>query len=280
MFIRAKHLILAAGVAAAAALAMPAAAAPKPDLWERWTAHDPASDARVDHSAWDGFLERFRVAGGDGIARLRYGAVDEDAKAALDGYVAMLEAVPVSALDRPEQMAYWFNFYNALTVRVILDHYPVDTIRDIDISPGLFANGPWGAKLVEVEGEALSLDDIEHRVLRPIWADPRIHYGVNCAALGCPNLPPEAFTRDNTERLLQDGAAAFVNHPRGVWFEDGRLHVSSIYAWFDEDFGSSDAGVIAHLSEHAEPALKARLAEATRIAGDAYDWDLNDAGGD
>lgn len=276
MFIRAKALLLAAclGLAAGAAHA-----APKPDLWERWTAHDPAATARVDHSAWDAFLDRFRVAGADGIARLRYGAVDAEAKAALGAYIAMLEATPVSSLARPEQMAYWFNFYNALTVRVILDHYPVDTIRDIDISPGLFANGPWGAKLVEVEGERLSLDDIEHRILRPIWSDPRIHYGVNCAALGCPNLPPRAFTADTTDALLDAGAAAFVNHPRGVWFEGDRLHVSSIYAWFDEDFGASDDGVIAHLMNHAEPALKDRLARARRIADDAYDWDLNDAGG-
>jgi hypothetical protein len=123
----------------------------------------------------------------------------------------------------------------------------------------------------------VSLDDIEHRILRPIWKDPRTHYSVNCASLGCPNLPAQAFTSSNLEQLLDDGARAYVNHPRGARVENGRLTVSSIYVWFAPDFGSGDAGVIAHLKQYAEPALKKKLGSVDRIADDEYDWALNDA---
>ena len=265
-------MVLAVLMTPAAALA-----APKPDLWERWTAHDPAATTTVDHGVWDRFIATYRVPGSDDVWRIAYGRVTETDRRALDGYLAALQAVPVSMLNRAEQKAYWFNFYNALTVKVILDHYPVDGIRDIDISPGFFADGPWGAKLVTIEGEAVSLDDMEHRILRPIWRDPRIHYGVNCASIGCPDMPPNAFTAANTDGLLDAGARAYVNHPRGAQIVDGRLEVSSIYDWFDEDFGGNDAGVIAHLKQYAEGDLRTGLEQVTRISSDSYDWALNDA---
>ena len=97
-----------------------------------------------------------------------------------------MQAVAISNYNRNEQKAYWINVYNALTIDLILSRFPVASIRDINISPGLLARGPWGAKLFIVEGEKLSLDDIEHRILRPIWKDNRIHYAVNFASLGLP----------------------------------------------------------------------------------------------
>ena len=249
--------------------------APRPDLWERWVAHAAGAAGTIDHRAWDGVLAAHLRPDTDGINRFDYAAALAD-RAGIDGYVRALAATPISRFDRAEQFAYWVNLYNALTIQVVLDHYPVTTIRDIDISPGLFANGPWGADLVEVEGEALTLDDIEHRILRPIWQDPRIHYAVNCAALGCPNLQPVAFTGANTENLLDAGARAFVNHARGARVGRNGLFVSSIYVWFDEDFGGTDAGVIAHLRGYAQPALAAGLAGVDRIDDDGYDWGLND----
>ncbi len=266
-------------MAGTAALAIPgtAVAAPSADLWNRWTRHDPNGSGTVDHSAWSAFLGRHLAAGGDGINRFRYAAARND-MSALSGYLSALSATQVSLLNRTEQFAYWVNVYNAVTVKVILDHYPVASIRDIDISPGLFADGPWGAALFTVEGESLTLDDVEHRILRPIWRDPRVHYAVNCAALGCPNLQPAAFTAANTPSLLEAGARAFVNHPRGARVEGGDLHVSSIYEWFKEDFGGNDAGVIAHLRQYATGGLAAALAGISDIDDDSYDWSLNDAG--
>ncbi|MGF1624555.1 MAG: DUF547 domain-containing protein [Alphaproteobacteria bacterium] len=256
----------------------PARAAPDAELWARWVGHDPASALQVDHGAWDVLIARYRSVGNDGIARFRYGAVTAEDRAALDAYLSALAATPVSRLRRDQQRAFWINLYNALTVRVVLDHYPLSSIRDIDISPGLFSDGPWGAQLIAVDGEPLTLDDIEHRILRPIWRDPRLHYAVNCASLSCPDLPPEAMRADTADRLLDAAARAYVNHPRAVAFDaEGRLVVSSIYAWYGSDFGDGDAAIIAHLRAYAEPALAARLAAVTSIADHDYDWRLNDA---
>lgn len=256
-----------------------AAAAPAADLWERWTANDPGSAVRVDHTAWDRFLKIYLTNGPEGVTLVRYGQVSAADRTALDDYLRQLAQTPVSRLDRKEQKAFWLNLYNAATVKVILDHYPVRSIRAIDISPGLFSNGPWGKKLVRVEGEEVGLDDIEHRILRPIWQDARIHYGVNCASIGCPNLPPAAFTADNTDELLEKGARQFVNSPRGVQVENGKLTVSSLYVWFQSDFGGTDAGVIDHLKKYARADLRTRLDRITRISDHRYDWALNEAAG-
>lgn len=257
-----------------------ARAAPSAELWRRWLAHDPASTAEIDHAAWDRLLGAHLRMGADGIARFAYGEVGAAGRRALKDYVAGFAAVRAGGLSRAEQFALWVNLYNAVTVDVVLDHFPVRSIRDIDISPGLFADGPWGRKLAVVDGEKVSLDDVEHRILRPIWRDPRIHYAVNCASLGCPDLQRRAFTAANAEALLEAGAAAYVNHPRGARFDDGRLVVSSIYRWFSEDFGGSDASTIAHLRRYARPALAERLAAARRIADHDYDWRLNLWGGE
>ena len=155
--------------------------APKSELWERWTAHSPSSGATIDHGEWGAFLANNLVSQTDDINRIAYAKVSEADRKRLHSYLSALSAVPISDFSRHEQRAYWINLYNALTVDVVLEHYPVDSIRDISISPGFFVTGPWKKKLIRVEDEELSLDDIEHRILRPIWQDPRIHYAVNCA---------------------------------------------------------------------------------------------------
>lgn len=260
-------LVFAAGVAVAASAA---------DPWSRWQANDPSSTGKIDHGPWGEFLARHALEGADGVNRVDYAGVSKADRRRLDGYIQGLAALPISRFDRDEQLAYWANLYNALTVRVVLDHYPVSSIRDIRISPGLFSVGPWGRKLVTVESEALSLDDIEHRIMRPIWRDPRIHYMVNCAALGCPNIQPKPFTADNLAAILDAAARAFVNHPRGARVENGRLHVSSIFNWYKEDFGVDDTGVIAHLRRYANESLAAALGRIERIDDHEYDWRLNE----
>ena len=207
---------------------------------------------------------------------MAYDAVSDADKKRLDDYLSSLSAIPISRYSRDEQRAYWINLYNALTVDVVLEHYPVESIRDISISPGLFSVGPWGKKLISVEGEQLSLDDIEHRILRPIWKDPRIHYAVNCASLGCPSLMPQAFTASNSEELLNRGAMDFINSEHGARFDEGeRLTVSSIFDWYQDDFGGNEAGVIAHLRSYARPPLAAKLAAVDEVYDYDYDWRLN-----
>ena len=252
--------------------------APQSDLWPKWQKHDAASAQKIDHSAWDKLLKRYLVAPHpSGIHRVRYGLVAPEDRKALKSYLENLQSLPISAYNRAEQKAYWINLYNALTVEIVLSRYPIESIRDIGISPGLFSRGPWDAKLLSIESEKLSLNDIEHRILRPIWQDARVHYGVNCASLGCPNLQPAAFTAENTENLLERGAKEYVNHPRGVAVRNRKLRVSSIYVWFREDFGGNADDLMEHWREYADGALADALRSYSGGLEHEYDWRLNGA---
>jgi len=250
--------------------------APKADPWPRWKASVPGSAVRADHAPWDSILQRYLHIGADGINRFDYARLNRDGRDELDTYLQGLAATPVSRMDRASQMAFWINLYNALTVRTVAEAYPVKSIRDIDITPGFFGDGPWGKQLIQVDGVALSLNDIEHRILRPLWGDPRVHYALNCASLGCPNLAPSAYRPASLDSMLDEGARAFVNSPKGVSWDGDRLSVSSIYAWFQQDFGGDDAGVLDHLRRYAKPDLAKRLASAKHIDRHGYDWRLND----
>jgi hypothetical protein len=259
------------------ALSLSALAAPRAEIWDRWTEHDARSRTAIDHKSWDGWLSRNVVKGSNGGNRVTYGRVSAEDRKLLADYLAGLQNLPISRYNRSEQKAYWINLYNAATVKLILDHYPVESITKLNLSPGIFAHGPWDRKLLKVEGEEVSLNDIEHRILRPIWHDPLIHYGLNCASLGCPDLATRAYTAANCDQLLLAGGRAYVNSPRGMRIKGGRLVVSSIYDWYKSDFGGSNAGVIAHLKSLATPERVRQLSVITRIDGYEYNWALNEA---
>jgi hypothetical protein len=251
-------------------------AAPKADLWPRWEKHDPGDGQKIDHSLWDQFLRKYLVAShASGVNRVRYGAVTLEDRKLLKTYLQTMQSLPISTYNRTEQKAYWINLYNALTVQLVLSRYPVESIREINISPGWFSRGPWGAKLATVEEEKLSLDDIEHRILRPVWKDNRVHYAVNCASLGCPNLQAVAYTGENIEALLDRGAREYVNHSRGVSLANGKLWASSIYIWFQEDFGGSAEGLMEHWLRYANPTLAEALRSYSGGLDHGYDWRLN-----
>ena len=244
------------------------------ELWPRWAEHDANSTHAIDHSTWDGLLGRYVLVQQAGVNRFNYDEVTTSDRSQLQSYIAAMSATPISEYNRDEQLAFWINLYNALTVEIILQHYPVDSIREISYS--LFSSGPWREKLIKVEGEALTLDDIEHRILRPIWKDPRIHYAVNCAAIGCPSLQATAYKANNTDAMLDQAAREFINHPRAVSVNYGELRVSRIYDWFEQDFGGNDAGVIAHLNQYADANLQDSLNGRNRIGQYHFDWTIND----
>ena len=262
-------VLLAAGCAG-----FEAQLAPTADLLPRWQRHDPSSRLTLDHGEYGAFLARYRSVGADGVARLAYARVTAADAAALDAYVRRLEGANVDGLSRPEQFAFWVNLYNAATIRLVLGHREVSSIRDIRLG-GQF--GPWSANLLRVQGEPLSLDDIEHRILRPIWRDPRIHYVVNCASIGCPDLPARPLTGATAEAMLEAAARAYVNHPRGFALRDGKLVASSLYRWFLQDFGGAESAVIAHARRYAGPELLKALRERRTIDAYEYDWALNAA---
>lgn len=249
-------------------------AAPKSELWAFWNQYSAGSEVSVDHSRWQAILDRYlRISGQPPVTLFDYGKVSADDKKRLQAYINSLLETDVFALDLPEQKAFWINLYNAATVNLILDHYPLNSIRDIRF--GFFSFGPWDQKLMKINDKELSLNDIEHRILRPIWQDARIHYGVNCASVGCPNLTAEAYTASNTESLLDQAARDYINHPRGVGFEGTDLVLSSIYKWYRADFGASENEVIEHLKKYVQPELKERLNSHVGGVDYFYDWQLN-----
>ncbi len=263
-------LTLAAGV-----LAPIAALAAGNAVTRHFSAHSETETSPLDHSIWGNILDSYLSEGPEGVNRFDYQAVSATDRAALEGYIEGLTALVPTQLSRTKQLAYWANLYNALTVKVILDHYPVRSIRRIKYGR-LIAIGPWGHDLITVEGFDLSLGDIENHILRPIFEAPRIHYAINCASMGCPNLPTEPFGGENLESQLDEAAHAFVNHPRAVHVEDGRIRLSSIYNWYKRDFGGSDGEVLGHIRRYADADLLREMEGISRISGYGYDWGLNE----
>ena len=253
----------------------------------------PATEATVtlDNGAYAAILSARVGRSEGGVATFDYAAVTDADRAALEGYIDMLEAVDPLSLTRDQQIAYWVNLYNSVTLEVVLDHMPVDSIRDIMLDPmtgrgtdaGFFAalasafsgGGPWDAPLAQVNGLSLTLNDIEHQILRS-WGEPRIHYAVNCASYGCPDLRAEPWTAEGLDAALDAAAVDFLNHPRGIAADaDGALTASSIFDWFQEDFDSTEQGVIDHAMSFATGGLADALAASTSIADFEYDWSLN-----
>ena len=255
-----------------------ACGAPEPKEIAGWGVSDETSTATIDHSPWQEILDGYVRTDDSGVNLFDYAAISSKAAetAKLDDYLGFLQGLDPRAYSRAEQMPYWINLYNATTVQVVLSEYPVDTIRDIH--EGVIPNtGPWGDVHANVNGQDLSLDDIEHGILRPLWRDKRIHYAVNCAAYGCPHMLATAFTAANTEQLLEAGARDYVNNARGVDFvDDDFIVISSIYDWYAEDFGDTEESVVAHLLEYADEELAARLEGFEGSIDYEYDWSLNE----
>ncbi len=243
-----------------------------------WSDHDPTNTGRLDHGEWQALLDAYLITDDpSGVHLFNYAKLKANAAdgGRLASYIDYLEGLDPRRYSKDVQMAYWINLYNAVTVRVVLDEYPVASIKEIHegLIPGA---GPWGDVHAMVAGHPLTLDNIEHDILRPIWRDNRIHYAVNCASMGCPNLAPEPYSAANLERLLEQGARDYVNHVRGAELLDEAFGVvSSIYYWYQEDFGNSEAGVLEHLRNYAEGDLAEQLRDFDGSLDHEYDWSLN-----
>lgn len=271
-----KHWIAFALIAIAGVIAFFALApTTKASANNFWDVAKENNTQNIDHKSWQQLLDRYLVSDHPSkVNRFDYESVNDEDKALLNNYLTKLQSINPRDHNRDVQMAYWINLYNALTVQTILEEYPVESITTI--SEDFVAFGPWDDYAATIEGQELTLNDIEHRILRPLWNDSRIHYAINCASIGCPNLSDKAFTADNLESQLESAASAYVNHERGVRFEDGELIVSSIYHWYKEDFGNSDETLVEHLKQYANPELKAELTAYEGGIDHEYDWNLNE----
>ncbi len=248
--------------------------APSAQPWPLWEAHNPQATAAPDHSPWQKLLSATVIQLEDGRTVVQYGAYDSARRTQLQQYLEEMAQLDPRQFTRAVQMAYWINLYNALTVQVVLAHPGKNSI--LRMGGGWLPRGPWDNTVITVAAQPLTLNDIEHRILRPIWRDHRIHFAVNCASVGCPNLSTEAYDPDRLEAQLNAAEASFLGHPRGLRLENDRLILSSIFDWYMSDFAADRAGMLNYLAN-----VRTNLApQLRRYKGNLkfqYDWSLNAA---
>ena len=256
-------------------------------LWPAWPAR--AATAGVDHAPWTALLQRHVVLlRGGQASQVRYAGLAAD-RPALKAYLASLSSVPKARFDawsQPARMAFLINAYNAFTVELILTKYPdLKSIKDL----GSLFSSPWKPKWIPLLGAQVSLDDIEHGMLRERgrYDDPRLHFAVNCASVGCPMLREEAFTAERLDAQLEQQAQRFLaDRTRNRWnAQRGQLEVSKIFDWYGEDFTLGHRGITslaAYLGRFADaladdPAARGRIRAGQADIGFLdYDWALND----
>lgn len=236
-----------------------------------------------NHGAWDALLREHVTWQRDGVASsVDYHGFAAD-RPALDAYLGRLSAVDADRFQqwpRPARLAFLINAYNAFTVELILrqDARPA-SIRDI----GSIFRGPWSQRFFTLLGERRTLDEVEHDLIRgnPALMDPRIHFAVNCASVGCPALRPEAYTGAALDRQLDDSTRRFLADRQRNRYQDGTLWVSSIFDWYQEDFVADAGSLGAWLAAHAEtlgvPAAARSALRDDKLDIDflKYDWSLN-----
>lgn len=244
-------------------------------LWPQWEVNNPLSKKIISHQQWQEFLDKHLVTNDENINLIQYQKIQTQDLDLLKHYIKTMAALNIGEYNRQEQLAYWINVYNALTVLTVANYYPIANIQEINVSPGLFSIGPWGANLITIKNTALSLDDINNRIIRPIWNDPRTHYALNNATMGAPNLSKTAYQGRILEEQLNHAAAMYINSLRGVQVIEGRLIISKIYDWFEEDFGGTKQDVIRHLVQFAQPPLLSQLKHVNSIESYVYNWHLN-----
>jgi hypothetical protein len=220
----------------------------------------------VDNSVYAELLKKYAK---EGVVDYQ-GFKNEESK--LDQYLKVLEKTDSSKLSRNEQFAFYINAYNAWTIKLILSGYPgVKSIKEF----GSIFKSPWKKKLARIDGDVVTLDHIEHGILRPKYKDPRVHFAINCASKGCPPLRYEPYRGDVVDQQLDEMARAFINDPGRNRLEGKTLYVSRIFKWFKEDF---DNDIVGFFQEYAQGDLKKKLdssREEIEVKYLSYDWSLN-----
>ncbi len=229
-------------------------------------APQPAPKPAGINTPYNNFLAKY-VKNENGIHLIAYDKVTAQDRAALQSYINSLSQIDIEALPRDAEMATWFNLYNAKTIELILENYPIKSIRKI--------SNPWKKKRLVVNGKKMSLDDIEHNTVRRKYDEPRVHYAFNCASIGCPNVKSTAWEAESLEADLTQAARDFIASERGVEVRDNKIIASSIFKWYKKDFGGNEDGILAHLRRYASGSKKAALDATSKINKYDYDWDLN-----
>ncbi|MEM7483613.1 MAG: DUF547 domain-containing protein [Bacteroidota bacterium] len=211
-----------------------------------------------DHDAWNAILKKYV----DNDGNVDYAGLQKNSTG-LDAYLKYLEQnPPSSSWSKNEKLAFYINLYNAATVKLILDNYPVQSIKDIP--------NRWKELWIPLGKETTSLNDIEHKVLRKM-DEPRIHFAINCASYSCPKLLNTAFTSKNMERLLTKAAVDFVNDKKRNRFENGQARLSKIFKWYKGDF-TEKTSLLEYINKHLDNPVNKKA----KIDYLDYDWSLNE----
>ncbi|GAB5559499.1 MAG: DUF547 domain-containing protein [Synoicihabitans sp.] len=229
----------------------------------------PNLRSEVDHDLFTRILSEHVE---DGL--VDYAGIKQDPR--LADYLAGFARTDSASLPRErERLAFWINAYNAFTLKLVADEYPVDSIHDLGtggrIIGWLLNRTPWDIRFAEIGGESYTLNEIEHEILRVEFDEPRIHFAIVCAAISCPPLRPEAYVPDRLDAQLDDQARIFLHDTRNnrFDFEKKKARISPIFSWFKVDFGGSDAAIL----EFVAPFLDEKTAAAMRR--DGFDWDVS-----
>lgn len=223
------------------------------------------AEETVDHSIYSELLQKYVK---DGIVNYR-DLKSEERK--LDQYLDILNKTNPEALSRNEQYALYMNAYNAYTLKLILENYPVKSIKDT----GSLLKGPWKIELVKIGGKTMSLDDVEHKILRPQFKDPRVHFAINCAAKDCPPLYSEAFQADILDQQLERNTRNFLNNPKKNYLEGNTLYVTRIFKWFGGDFNNDPLGFVLKFAEGEFKNQLEANKDKIKVKHLNYDWALN-----
>ncbi|MEO0574135.1 MAG: DUF547 domain-containing protein [Pseudomonadota bacterium] len=263
------------GFAAAILLAITLAAchrqpAPQASFWSVSTGK---YDHDIDHSQWQQVLDRYVVAYDNDVNRVDYRRLAETGMPLLNTYLTAMQDTDPRDYSRNEQMAYWINVYNAVTLQRVAQDWPTESI--LSLGGGLPNSGPWDETLFATAGKTLSLNDIEHKILRVVWQEPRVHFAVNCASIGCPDLSAKAFSGSTLETQLADAAVHYLASSRGVSSSKQTLTLSSIFDWYASDFGDSQAAVREYLASIADAPTATRLRRDYTDVSYDYDWTIN-----
>ncbi|MCB9282847.1 MAG: DUF547 domain-containing protein [Lewinellaceae bacterium] len=229
-------------------------------------AYTPAQGPVVSHAIWDGLVKKYVAS--DGFVDYK-GFVRDSAT--LNQYLALLSSThPGGNWTREEQMAYWINAYNAFTVKLIVDNYPVSSIKDI--KNGIpFVNTVWDVKFINLMGNEYDLNNIEHGILRKQFKDPRVHAALNCASWSCPALRGEAYEAARLDSQLDDAMRRFINDPLRNRVSAQKAELSQIFNWYSGDFLEAAGSVQAYINRYA----KVKLGPKGKITYLGYDWRLN-----
>ncbi len=211
-----------------------------------------------NHDKWDRLLRKYVSAAG----KVNYKGIKTD-KATLESYLKELEENPIQDnWSKAKKMAYWINAYNAFTVKMIVDNYPVSSITK------LHGGKPWDYKWIKLNGQTYNLNNIENDILRPVYKDSRIHFAVNCAAQSCPPLLNQAWTESNLNQLMDKQAIAFINNPKFNTIKKSEVEISKIFEWYAVDFGI----IIDYLNKYSNT----KIDRNAKVKYKEYDWNLNE----